>query len=127
MAGGRWSLAKSKANHGFARMNTDIEKSTPTADERLALEQSRDIVAAHFVAYGFFQGGGRGLMRSLFQHGGEPEEIALRRLVEFARRLPAHKGEPVSVASGTEEIDQLRDSLNSASAELLRGVAQAGG
>jgi signal transduction histidine kinase/CheY-like chemotaxis protein len=46
---------------------------------------------------------------------------AIRRLADFARLLPERKGEWVSVPSGTEEIDQLRDSLNFASAELLRG------
>ena len=46
---------------------------------------------------------------------------SIRRLAAFARVLPGHKGEQVSVAPGTREVDQLRDSLNFASGELLRG------
>ena len=46
---------------------------------------------------------------------------AIRRLADFARRLAGRKGEQVSVPSGTEEVNQLRDSLNFASQELARG------
>ncbi len=46
---------------------------------------------------------------------------AIRQLARFARQLAGRKGDQVSVPSGTEEVDQLRDSLNLASLELARG------
>ena len=49
---------------------------------RFALQQSGNIVAVHFQANSLFSRNGVGLMRSLLEHGGEAEKLALRRLVD---------------------------------------------
>jgi len=48
----------------------------------LFLQQHHNVVAIDFKAFGFFEGDGVGLMRSLLEHGGKAEEFAVGRLVD---------------------------------------------
>src|SRR2546429_4583957 len=48
----------------------------------LALQQRRNVAAAHFQALCIFHRRSVGLMRRLLQHGREAEELAVRRLIQ---------------------------------------------
>ncbi len=52
------------------------------AGQGLALQENGDVLTVHFDADGLVDGNGVGLVRSLLQHGGEAEELAMRGLVD---------------------------------------------
>src|SRR5437016_20914 len=56
-----------------------VSKSIPACG---LLQQNPDVIARYFQARAFFKRMGAGLVRSLFQHGSEAEEIALSRFID---------------------------------------------
>ena len=51
------------------------------AGQGLALQENGDVLAVHFDADGLVDGDGVGLVRSLLEHGGEAEKLAVAWLV----------------------------------------------
>ena len=65
------------------------------AGHGLALEQRGNVIARDLEAGGVFDGGCAGLMRGLFEHGCETEELAMRRFIHDHFLLVfVHGGDP---------------------------------